>query len=57
MLNLMPKQKWEIKHLRSHLCQKSQSCTSEVFDKFNLIYIYPDVEREQIIYMSEGLLF
>ena len=57
MLNLMPKQKWELKHLRSHLCQKSQSCTSEVFDKFNLIYIYPDVEREQIIYMSEGLLF
>ena len=24
---------------------------------FNLIYIYLDVEREQIIYMSEGLLF
>ena len=34
-LNLMPQQEWEMKHLRSHLCQKSQSCTSAVFD--NLI--------------------
>ena len=30
-LNLMPQQEWELKHLRSHLCQKSQSCTWAVF--------------------------
>ena len=34
-LNLMPQQEWDLKHLRSHLCQMSQSCTSAVFD--NLI--------------------
>ena len=35
-LNLMPQQEWELKHLRSHLSQKRQSCTSAVFD--NLIW-------------------
>ena len=34
-INLMPHLEWELKHLQSHLCQKSQSCTSAVFD--NLI--------------------
>ena len=33
-INLMPQQEWKLKHLRSHLCQKSQSCTSAVFDNF-----------------------
>ena len=34
-INLMPQQEWELKHLRSYSCQKSQSCTPAVFD--NLI--------------------
>ena len=34
-INLMPQQEWELKHLQSHWYQKSQSCTSAVFD--NLI--------------------
>ena len=44
-INLIPQQEWELKHLRSHLCQKSQSCTSAVFD--NLIWFTFMLRRQQ----------